>query len=219
MFAVAERVVLWPLRWAPLGVGNAIWARAAADDLEGPVEAPGAGRPGPGGPEVGTLEATPVATPAPRPEPALYSYWRRPAAGPATALAALVTVYIVVFGTLTWRQQSNYGTFGFDMGVYDQDVWLLSRFKTPFSTIRGLPTFGLHVNFILVLFVPAYWLGAGPHFLFAIETLWLAAGAIPIWLLGRDRFGNGWLPLGLWLPTCCTPRRSGSTSGTSTPTP
>ncbi len=121
---------------------------------------------------------------------------RRPAA-PVVALVALAVTYVAVFGTLTYRQQSNYGTFGFDMGIYDQGIWLLAHFKTPFDTIRGLNYFGQHVNIITLAFVPAYWLGAGPHFLYGAETVWLAAGAVPIWLLGRDRFGNGWLPLGL----------------------
>ena len=99
----------------------------------------------------------------------------------------MLLVYVVVFGTLTWRQQSNFGTFGFDMGIYDQGIWLLSRFHTPFVTVRGLNYFGHHVNPITVLFVPAYWLGAGPHFLYVVETIAMAAGAIPLWLLTRDR--------------------------------
>jgi uncharacterized membrane protein len=122
---------------------------------------------------------------------------RRPVAGPVTALGGLIFVYLAVFGTLTWRQQSNYGTFGFDMGIYDQAIWLLAHFKTPFDTIRGLNYFGQHVNLVTLLFVPAYWLGAGPHFLFAVETVWISAGAVPIWLLGRDRMQNPWIPLGL----------------------
>jgi uncharacterized membrane protein len=145
-------------------------------------------------------DALPAGAPATQPapaEPVWMSYWRRPAQGPATALGLLVAGYIVVFGTLTWRQQSNYGTFGFDMGIYDQAIWLMSRFRAPFDTIRGLNFFGQHVNLVTALFVPAYWLGAGPHFLYLVETIWMAAGAVPIWLLGRDRFANPWPPLAL----------------------
>ena len=108
---------------------------------------------------------------------------------PVIVLAAMVATYIVVFGTLTWRQQSNFATFGFDMGIYDQGIWLVSRFKEPFVTVRGLNYFGHHVNLITLLFVPAYWLGAGPHFLYAVETVVMAAGAIPVWLLARDKAG------------------------------
>ena len=115
---------------------------------------------------------------------------------PETALGVMVGVYVWVFGNLTWSQQSNFGTFGFDMGIYDQGIWLLSRLRlNPFDTVRGLPLFAHHVNLILWLFVPAYWLGAGPHFLYLVETLALAVGAIPLWLLARDRLGNGWLAL------------------------
>ena len=102
----------------------------------------------------------------------------RPAsAGGVAALSwsciGMIAAYVAVFGTLTWRQQSNFGTFGFDMGIYDQGIWLMSRFKDPFITVRGLDWFGHHVIGITFLFVPFYWLGAGPHFLYLVETVWL----------------------------------------------
>src|SRR5437773_9522621 len=89
----------------------------------------------------------------------------RAMSAPARVLVGMIAAYVGVFGALTWQQQSNFGTFGFDMGIYDQAIWLLSRFKDPFVTVRGLEYFGHHVNPITVLFVPAYWLSAGPHFL------------------------------------------------------
>ena len=107
----------------------------------------------------------------------------------------MVGAYIAVFGSLTFSQQSNYGTFGFDMGIYDQGIWLVSRFRTPFLTVRGLNYFAHHVNIITLALVPFYWLGGGPHLLYAVETGAIAAGAIPLWLLGRDRMQNGWVAL------------------------
>jgi uncharacterized membrane protein len=118
-------------------------------------------------------------------------------AAPEVVLGASVAVYVAIFGSLTWAQQSNFGTFGFDMGLYDQGIWLLSRFKAPFLTGRGLNFFAHHVNPITLLFVPAYWLGAGPHFLYLIETIWMALGAVPVWLLARDRLGHSWLGVAL----------------------
>jgi uncharacterized membrane protein len=106
---------------------------------------------------------------------------------------ALVAIYVATFGTLTWKHHSNFGTFAFDMGIYDQAIWLLSRFHVPFVTVRGLNYFGHHVNPVTILFVPAYWLGAGPRFLYLVETIWMAAGAVPVYLLGRDRLGDPWL--------------------------
>src|SRR5207253_1053058 len=55
--------------------------------------------------------------------------------------------------------------------------------------------FGNHVNPNVVLLVPFYWLGAGPHFLYLVETLALALGAVPVWLLASDALADGWLAL------------------------
>ena len=97
-----------------------------------------------------------------------------------------------MFGTLTWAQHENFGTFGYDMGLYDQGIWLLSRFREPFVTIRGQllraprePDHGA---------VRARLLARGrPHFLYLVETVWMALGAVPVYLLARDRLENGWL--------------------------
>lgn len=107
-------------------------------------------------------------------------------------LAGAMLLYVIVFGVLTWRQQSRFATFGFDMGIFDQGIWLLSRFRDPFVTVRGLGYFGNHVNILSILLVPFYWLGAGPHFLYFIQTVALALGAVPLFLLARDRFENEW---------------------------
>ena len=44
---------------------------------------------------------------------------------------------------------------GFDLGIFDQGIWLLSRFKSPFVTIMGLNLFGDHASYILLLLRPA----------------------------------------------------------------
>jgi uncharacterized membrane protein len=115
------------------------------------------------------------------------------AQGPAFALlAAAMAVYVVVFGWLTWNQQRSYGTFGFDMGIHDQGTWLLSRFKDPYVTVVGRNYLGHHLNLIAFAYVPFYWLGAGPKFLYLTETMALAAGAVPVYLLARDQLRSRW---------------------------
>jgi uncharacterized membrane protein len=115
-------------------------------------------------------------------------------ADPRAALGAMIGAYVATFGILTWRQQSNFGTFGYDMGIYDQATWLLAHGHS-FITVRGLSVWGNHVNVILYLFAPAFWLGAGPHFLYLVETVWLAAGALPLYWLARHRLADPWLAL------------------------
>lgn len=121
---------------------------------------------------------------------------------PELVLAAFVWVYVAVFATLTWRHHGAYGTFGFDMGIHDQGIWLTSRFTEPFVTVRGMNYYGHHVNLVGLLYVPFYWLGAGPRFLYLTETVALALGAVPLFLLARLRLRSGaWalVPAAAWL--------------------
>jgi uncharacterized membrane protein len=115
--------------------------------------------------------------------------------GPVLVLAAMVATYFGVFGFLVYRQQSNFGTFGFDIGIRDQGIWLVAHGHTPFMTVRGLDFFAENVEPISLLFVPFYWLGAGPHFLILVHTAVISLGAVPLWLLGRDRFQRPWIAL------------------------
>jgi uncharacterized membrane protein len=113
------------------------------------------------------------------------------------SLGALITVWSVTFIILGWQRHVRFATFGFDLGVWDQAVWLLSQFKDPFITLRGLELFGFHMNPILFLLTPFYRLGAGPEFLLVVQVLAQASGAIAIYLLARDLIRDRWLAVGL----------------------
>lgn len=113
-------------------------------------------------------------------------------------LAAMVLVWIGVFGPLVWQRHARVGSFGFDMGIFDQAVWLLSRFGDQLITVRGLTVFGHHVEPALYLFVPFYWLGAGPHLLNLAQVATMAGAAVPLFLVARDRLGGSWIAL----PVC-----------------
>ena len=81
----------------------------------------------------------------------------------------------------------------FDAGIFDQGVWLLSRFKSPFVTIMGLNLFGDHASYILLGFVPLYWIHPSIDWLLAGQTLaWLPRPSpCTFW---RKRFlDNSWL--------------------------
>ena len=100
-----------------------------------------------------------------------------------------------------WRRQAYFGTIDFDLGIHDQSIWLLSRGHW-FTTVRGLPIFGHHATFGYFLLVPFYWLGAGPQFINLFQVTVLALGAIPIYLLARDRLVSPWaalIPALVWL--------------------
>jgi hypothetical protein len=69
-------------------------------------------------------------------------------------LGGMIALFVGTFVWVTWLTHARFGSFGFDLGIFDQGVWLLSRFRDPFVTIRGLPLFGDHASYILVLVAP-----------------------------------------------------------------
>src|SRR5881227_3970681 len=68
----------------------------------------------------------------------------------------LVLWYALHFGHLTSEVHRGYGDSAFDIGLYDQGVWLLSRFHAPFVTLMGRNLFGDHTQFSLLALVPLY---------------------------------------------------------------
>ena len=113
---------------------------------------------------------------------------------PQFMLIVLVVWYLAVFEHLVWQRQANYGTFDYDLGMYDQAVWLLAHGRQ-FMTVRGMDVFGQHANFGFILFVPFYWLGAGAQFLDLMNTIGVVACAIPIYFLGKRHLRSDWAGL------------------------
>jgi uncharacterized membrane protein len=116
---------------------------------------------------------------------------------PEVVLGALVALWSFEFIRLPMLRYDHFGTFGFDLGIYDQGTWLLSRGNDPFVTIRGLELFGHHANVFLLLLAPFYWLGAGPIFLLVVQVVAQASGAIAVFLLARDLLRSKWAGVAL----------------------
>jgi uncharacterized membrane protein len=111
------------------------------------------------------------------------------------ALVAAIAGYTSYFTNLTLDVHHGLGTSAYDFGLYDQGVWLMSRFRAPFVTLMGRNLMGDHTSFILVLLVPIYWLFPSAGALFFTQSLAIALGAVPVFLLGKRLLGNEWMSL------------------------
>ena len=112
-------------------------------------------------------------------------------------VAILVVAYFARFALLSVQVQDAYAAPGYDMGIFDQGVWLLSRFHAPFVTVMGRDLFGDHTSFVLLLAVPLYWLWPEAQTLLVLQAALLAAGAVPVYLLGRRRLESTWMATAL----------------------
>ena len=113
--------------------------------------------------------------------------------GPRLLVILGVLLYAIYFGRISLQRFDAFQQPGFDAGIFDQGIWLLSRFKSPFVTIMGLNLFGDHASYILLLFVPLYWIWPHIQLLFLAQTLALGVAAIPVYLLARHILRNPWL--------------------------
>lgn len=127
----------------------------------------------------------------PTASPAQAHWWlgddpRRGRVGVAIS-AAFVLAYFLYFALVTSAVHNGYGDRTFDIGFYDQGVWLLSRFHAPFVTLMGRNLFGDHAQFTLLALVPLYWLRPDATTLLWVQAAAMAAGAVPVYLLAMRR--------------------------------
>jgi uncharacterized membrane protein len=112
-------------------------------------------------------------------------------------LLVLIAGYLATFLTLSLLRYYNFRGSEFDTAIFNQVIWLLSRFKGAYSTIRGMNLFGDHMAPILFLLTPLYWLKGSAAALLSLQTVVLGLGAIPVYLIARDRLDSRWVALGL----------------------
>lgn len=130
---------------------------------------------------------------APRRFAALAARLRAPSLTPAAwAIAVLVLLDAAWIGAYALVNHQLYRTHIYDLGLYDQTFWLISRFLPSYSTGAGINMVGSHAALVLYLLAPLYWLAADARLLLLAQALATALGAVPLYLLGRDR-GQPWL--------------------------
>jgi uncharacterized membrane protein len=108
----------------------------------------------------------------------------------------LVALYAVLFGALSLIRHWSFHSTGLDLGVFDQVVWNTSQGRFMESTLsldRCVPHsfFGDHFSPILIALVPLYWLFPHPETLLVVQTVALALGALPIYLIARRLLPRG----------------------------
>jgi uncharacterized membrane protein len=109
-------------------------------------------------------------------------------------IVTVVGLYVWYFTRMSMDVHRGLGTSGYDFGLYDQGLWLLSRFKAPYVTIMGRNLMGDHTSFILVLLVPLYWIAPGAWILLFSQAAAIGSGAFVVYALARRKIGGVALP-------------------------
>ena len=128
-------------------------------------------------------------TPRPRSGPGSVLARAVPRTVPARIATASALAQLGLLCTLVVRQVRGAGSPNWDLGIFNNAVWTLAHGRT-FMTYRGMDVLGHHFNLVFYLLAPFSRLGADALFLCLVQTLFLTLGAVPAYLLGRDRLGS-----------------------------
>ncbi|MFP4554563.1 MAG: DUF2079 domain-containing protein, partial [Actinomycetota bacterium] len=111
---------------------------------------------------------------------------------PTVVLLTAIFVWVGWFGWLALGRYSAFSFGAFDLGIFDQGAWLISRGDlSPFITLRGLPLFADHSSYLLFLVAPIYLVWADPRVLVLLAVL---APAAAVWLAYRIGIAEGLRP-------------------------
>jgi uncharacterized membrane protein len=122
------------------------------------------------------------------------------AKGIAAILAALYAVYFSVYTCISHRL---FHTYAYDLGTFDQGIWLAGHSWDHFVTVRGLPLLGDHVRLFSFVLAPLYWVVDDVRALLVAQSVAIALGAWFVLRIAlRELPGRPWAALALsaaWL--------------------
>lgn len=74
-----------------------------------------------------------------------------------------------------------------DFSIYDQALWLYSRFQNPFSTVTGHLDLADRFRPIMIPISSLFWFTKNERILLVFQAITLSAAVFPIWLIARKQ--------------------------------
>jgi uncharacterized membrane protein len=108
-------------------------------------------------------------------------------------LLAATAAWIAGFAALSVLRQDAFATGRFDLGNMVQAVWSTAHgHPLQVTDLQGgqVSRLGAHVDPILVLFAPLWWVWSSPNMLLVVQALAVGLGALPVFWLARKHLGS-----------------------------
>jgi len=110
-------------------------------------------------------------------------------------LLLMIVSYSSILSIVSINNLNRFFYPAFDIGIFDQGIYLLYQGKDPFVTVRGLHLFGDHIQFIAVFLAPLFWIWDDVRILLIAQSIALGIGALPIYLIAKEKLKNKWFSL------------------------
>jgi len=104
-------------------------------------------------------------------------------------IATIIGIYTVVFSYFSIMKHQSFGTYAWDLGIFNQALWTTlndGRFFYYTCELLINPSgsfFGIHFSPILFVVLPFYAIHPTPQTLLVLQSFVLALGAIPLYCL------------------------------------
>jgi uncharacterized membrane protein len=118
------------------------------------------------------------------------------------ALWSAIAAYAAGFGALSVLRHRAFSTGRFDLGNMVQAVWATAHgHPLAVTDLRGdqVSRLGAHVDPILVLLAPLWWVWPSPDMLLVVQALAIALGALPVFWLASKHLASERAALGFAL--------------------
>jgi len=113
-----------------------------------------------------------------------------------------MAAYTAAFGALSVLRYRSYNVGRFDLGNMTQAVWATAHgHPLAVTNLEGeqVSRLGSHVDPILAVFAPLWWLWPSPAMLLTAQAVAIAIGALPVFWLARKHLGSHRAALGFSL--------------------
>jgi len=101
------------------------------------------------------------------------------------AFAVMAVSFFIFYAAFSVHKQDNFLT-GYDLAIFDQAIWHMSRLEVPQTSVRNLPViFGDHFDPIITLLAPIYALFPDARTLLVVQAFFLVAGVGIIFLWAK----------------------------------
>lgn len=93
----------------------------------------------------------------------------------------------ILYSALSIIRHNNFQSFAYDLGIYDQAIWLYSKILIPFSTVKmpNMLILADHFNPSLSLLAPIYWIKDDVRMLLLAQVLIFTTSGYPIYKLAK----------------------------------
>jgi len=110
-------------------------------------------------------------------------------------ISNLITILIlgmtVLYAFISIQKHYHFQTFGWDTAVFDQQIYFLSHFRAPYSSLMRMNDLGDHFQLITIgLGAISYWIWQNANTLFIIQALAGCFSAYPLYLISQYLLGK-----------------------------